>query len=115
VKWRVRGRARTQPKRDGAMNKLETRYAAELEARRLAGEIASWSFEPEKLRLADRTFYEPDFRVVLADGLIEFHEVKGFWEDDARVKVKVAAEQHPYAFVGVTHSKQAGWEFERFE
>ena len=29
--------------------------------------------------------------VVTADGLLQYHEVKGFWRDDARVKIKVAA------------------------
>lgn len=83
------------------MNKTEAAYAAILEARRLAGEIHRWDFEPVKLRLADRTYYTPDFRVILANMEVEYHEVKGFWRDDARVKLKVAAEQHPYRFVAV--------------
>jgi hypothetical protein len=28
---------------------------------------------------------------MLADGQLQAHEVKGHWEDDARVKIKVAA------------------------
>lgn len=97
-----------------AMNKTERRYADYLETRRLVGEIWRWDFEAVKLRLADSTFYTPDFRVILADGTEEFHEVKGHWEDDARVKIKVAAEQHPYRFVAV---RSAGnrWEHECFE
>ena len=62
-----------------------------------------------KIRLADATYYCPDFSVVLADGSLEEHEVKAWWksrngpawEDDARVKVKVAAETWPARFVGV--------------
>lgn len=98
-----RGRARTQPKRDGSMNGLEREYAGLLELRRIRGEIARWDFQPEKLRLADRTFYEPDFRVVMPDGTIEMHETKGTWagQEHNRVKIKVAAEQHPYLFVAV--------------
>lgn len=102
----IRGRAaRREP---GHMNTTETAYAQHLETLRIAGEIQRWDFEPEKLRLAGRTFYEPDFRVVARDGSIEFHEVKGHWEDDARVKIKVAAAQHPYRFLAV-HRKDGRW------
>ena len=73
----------------GVMNKTEQRYAFHLAGLRQAGQIARYDFEPVKLRLADRTFYTPDFRVIIPDGTIEFHEVKGFWRDDARVKIKV--------------------------
>jgi hypothetical protein len=91
---RVKARGRSHV--PGAMNKLEGRYAAHLELRRLAGQVNSWRFEAIKLRLAKRTWYTPDFFVVMADGSCEFHEVKGgHWEDDARVKFKVAAEQWP--------------------
>ena len=80
----------------------------------LAGEVLHYEFEPLKLRLADKTFYTPDFMVVRRDGLIELHEVKGFWEDDARVKIKVAAKQHwMFTFVGVQR-KGAHWSLEAF-
>lgn len=115
----MKARARVQPKRDGSMNKLEAKYAEQLEMRRRVGRIARWDFEPCKLRLADRTYYTPDFRVLLPDGLIEFHEVKGTWigGEHNRVKLKVAAEQHPYTFVCVmAKSKRegGGWTEERF-
>lgn len=114
---RTFGRARTQPRRDGSMNKTETAYAEHLAAELARGIIASWAFQPEKLRLADRTFYEPDFRVIALDGSVEWHEVKGHWEDDARVKIKVAAELHPYRFIAVTARAKkngGGWEREEF-
>lgn len=87
----------------GAMNKTEAAYAEVLDLRRLAGEVDSWMFEPIKLRLADNTYYSPDFGVVLADGTLELHEVKAvngngtwLWEPAARVKIKVAAEQYTW-------------------
>ena len=30
---------------------------------------------------------------------MEMHEVKGFWQDDARVKIKVAAQMYPFRFL----------------
>lgn len=105
---------RVQSKRD-EMNKTEAAYAERLELQRRGGIIADWAFQPEKLRLADRTFYTPDFRVINVDATVEFHEVKGHWEDDARVKIKVAAAQHPYRFVAVTKIRNGnGWEVEQF-
>lgn len=101
----------------GAMNKTEVAYAAHLEARRAAGEVAWFLFEGIKYRLADNTFYTPDFAVMLADGALEAHEVKGFWQDDARVKIKVAADRFPIKFIAVkAQSKKAGggWEVEAF-
>jgi len=81
------------------MNKTEAAYAARLALLQRAGEIQSFRFEPIKFRLADRTFYTPDFMVVMGDE-IQFHEVKGgYVEDDAAVKFKTAAEMYPeFAF-----------------
>lgn len=112
-KWH--GRARPTP---GVMNKTEQAYADHLELQKRSGEIRDWKFEPVKFRLADRTYYTPDFMVVYQDGLIEFPEVKGHWEDDARVKVKVVAETFPaFRFVAVkviAKKHGGGWAREEF-
>lgn len=101
----ARGRTRA-PK--GRMNKLEQAYSFFLEAN---PKVVWWKWEPLKLRLADKTFYEPDFLVQLVTGELEVHEVKGHWEDDARVKIKVAAETFPFTFVAIT-KKDGEWAFE---
>lgn len=80
------------------MNKTEQAYSLHLEAQRQAGDVLWWAFECLKLRLADATFYSPDFAVLLSDGTLEAHEVKGHWQDDARVKIKVAASLFPIRF-----------------
>jgi hypothetical protein len=93
--WKAQPKAHGRPQHEpGKMNKREARYASDLEIQRKSGDIAWWAFEPIKLRLADRTFYTPDFVVMLNDGSIEFHEVKGHFEDDAAVKHKVAIETY---------------------
>ncbi len=95
----------------------ESAYCQHLELRKRAGEIVWYRFEGIKLRLADNTFYTPDFAVMLATGEMELHEVKGFWTDDARVKTKVAADQYPFRIIGVTvKPKKAGggWIIEEF-
>lgn len=90
----------------GRMNRAEYAYSLHLAARQGAGEVVAYYFEAVKLRLADRTWLTPDFLVITPECL-EFHEWKGHWEDDARVKWKVAAEQFPWAkFVAVTRGKR---------
>ena len=80
--------------------------------------MAWFKFEGFKLRLADNTFYTPDFAVMLVNGALEMHEVKGFWQDDARVKIKSAADLYPMPFVAVrvTSKKEGGgWSTECFD
>lgn len=98
------------------MNGLEARWAGRLEAMKRAGQIVFWKFEAVALRLADRTTYNPDFYLMLPDGSIGFHETKGFWRDDARAKIKMAAEQFPeWFFVAVQWDRKTEeWTFERF-
>lgn len=110
-------KARTQALgrlKKGKKNKTEEAYEAEvLRPAMLRGEIIWYAFEPWTLRLAERTTYTPDYGVMLADGSLECHEVKGFWQDDARVKTKVAAEMHPFRFVAITRDKKS-WKRELF-
>ena len=83
---------RGEPRKSGQMNKTEQRYADELALLLRHGDIVFWQFEAIKLRLADNTFYTPDFLVMYPNGLVELVEIKGFWTSSARVKTKVAAE-----------------------
>lgn len=107
-------RGKTLP---GKTNKTEARYKEYLEQLKRAGEILWYKFEGIKLRLADNTFYTPDFCVMAADGVIECHEVKGFWAPEGRVKIKVAADLYPFRFLAVkarAKKNGGGWEVEVF-
>lgn len=99
--------------KQGVMNKTETAYRGQLELMQRAGEIVWFKFEGLKFRLADKTFYTPDFAVMKADGQIELHEVKGYWEDDARAKIKIAAELYPFRFIAIQRDG-TGWKTEEF-
>lgn len=101
----------------GQMNRTEAQYDLLLDSRKQAGEVLWYRFEGVKLRLADNTFYTPDFAVLAADGVMEMHEVKGHWQDDARVKIKVAADSYPFRFIAVqkqTAKQGGGWKVEAF-
>lgn len=100
-------------KKESKMNKTEAEYASILESLKKSDEIKDYRFEEIKFRLANSTFYTPDFLVIYEDRF-EIHEVKGFWRDDARVKIKVAAKQFPWFRFISASKKGKGWIFERF-
>jgi hypothetical protein len=113
----ARVRAGSEP---GGMNRTEREYAGVLDLRVAAGEVARWRFEPLKFRLGAACFYTPDFEVVLADGTLEYHEVKGgHWMEDARVKIKaVAALFADRRFVAVQKRRKkdgGGWKVEEIK
>jgi hypothetical protein len=119
-KWTARQARTRKPKNTllgfdaERMNKLEAQYAEHLETLRREGKILKWRFEEMKFRLADRTWYTPDFYVQMPDGAVEIHEAKGFWQDDARVKIKAVAEHFPeFVFVAVQR-KNHMWMQEKF-
>ena len=114
------------------MNKLEQRYARQLELLKRAGEILDWRYEPIRLRIGTSgnkgtpsAFYKVDFLVVREIDLsqshghyqtkFEFHETKGFWREAARVRIRVAADLYPWwRFVGVQF-KKGEWIYEEFK
>lgn len=101
----------------GKMNKTEEAYDKHLWSLRHAGQVLWHAFEALKLRLADSTFYTPDFAVLASDGFMELHEIKGHWEEDARVKIKVAAAMFPFrfkAFKAQAKKSGGGWIEEEF-
>jgi len=97
-------------KKTQGVNKLEQKYAEHLQKLKLIGEIRNWNAQPTKLILAYRTTYTPDFRVLMNDDSIEYHETKGFMRDDAAVKLKVAAMLYPqFVFRLVKWDNKKGW------
>ena len=99
------------------MNQTEKLWAEDLDICKVDGTVIWWKWNCIKLKLADNTFYIPDFLVLQADGHLRVDEVKGFWMDDARVKIKVAASMYPFIFIGVSRKAKkdgGGWKIEEF-
>ena len=91
-------------------SKWEEQYRNMLELKYRACEILAYEYESITFRLAPKTTYTPDFMVVLPDGKVQIHEVKGFAREDAIIKFKVAAQQNPwFEFIMVKKSKNEGW------
>jgi len=54
---------------------------------------------------------------MMIDGAIQCREIKGFWTDDARVKIKVAADIYPFQFIAIralSKKSGGGWDQEVF-
>lgn len=71
-------------------SKWESAYAAHLDVLQLLGHIVSWQYECETLVCAGGTKYTPDFRVKFTDEREEYHEVKGYFRPQDKVRVREA-------------------------
>jgi len=119
VKLKARGR---HAHVKGEMNKTESAYASHLEARKAIGEIAGYWFEAITVKLGHDCRLTMDFLVQLADGTLELHDTKAgkktktkdgqkitpLVEDDARVKMSVAAGMFPFG-IFTAHKDGDAW------
>lgn len=80
-------------------SRWEANYARYLIHLKEQGTIASWEYEPDTFEFAriarGNRHYTPDFKVTLPDGSVEYHEVKGWMNDDSRVKLNRMARYYP--------------------
>lgn len=112
----------------GERNKTEAAYEAHLELLYKAEQIDGYKFEGIKLKLADNTHFTPDFIVYAEDGVVELHDTKGTtkktrangtkeavpWiEEDAKLKLKIVAEQFPFRVFAVFKTAD-GWTKQQF-
>lgn len=100
-KERLHALGRLKP---GQMNKTEERYAQRLKLLQHAGKILWWKFEGIRLVLAPGCSLTVDFAIMTDTGVIELHDVKGskaIFSEDARAKMKVAAELFPFVIRAV--------------
>ena len=96
-----------------AMNRWERQMADWLALGESIGEIKWWAFEPLRFRIGKGAFYTPDFVVVDELGQLVAYEVKGHWEEDARVRIKVAASRYRWVrFVVVKAASKGALTFE---
>ena len=85
----------------GERNKTEQAYEDLLQDQKSSGEVLWYSFDSVKLRLANNTFLSVDFFVLTKDYRLQAVDVKGSMAiitDDAKVKMKIAAEKFPWEF-----------------
>jgi hypothetical protein len=77
----------------------EANYARYLNLLLSRGEIKSWEYEPHIFRFDGvkraPLSYTPDFRVVDKDGVVAWHEVKGWMDSKSRSRLKRMAKFYP--------------------
>lgn len=91
------------------MNRWESEYDQMLRLEFMAGEILDYGFQRITLKLGADCRYTPDFDVVRKDGTLELHEVKGFFRDDAKVKIKAAANKFKFVFI-LARKEKGAWD-----
>lgn len=101
------GRVRTR-KVDAAIEA----YGELLATLRLRGDVLWFRANPIKLRLADETYYGPNFAVMVASGHLEMHHVVDAAKNESLTTVKIAAEQFPFRFVAVHRDDSCEWKFQ---
>jgi hypothetical protein len=102
---------------NNVMNGSEKAYSLELDRMKAEGEITDYRFHAMTLTIANPPLakdarWSPDFAVWNADMVLEFHEVKGFMQDHAIVRIKAAAAQYPHPVIVVTRIPKrdgGGW------
>lgn len=100
-------------KRAPALNKLETSFLGHLRA--IHGPPALILSQAITLRLGNGVRYTPDFVLHHPDTGLTAYETKGprFW-DDAKVKLKVAADLYPWiSFFLAQRPKNGAWQITR--
>ena len=87
------------------LNKTEAAFLAYLRA----SHVEHLAIQAITLKLADDCRYTVDFTGI-REGRLMAWEVKGFFRDDAKVKIRVAARMFPWIlFVLVRKQKGGGW------
>ena len=82
-----------------ARSRWEAHSARYLEWLKVNGQIKEWEPEPETFWFEGIrrgcVSYLPDFRVTENNGAVAFHEVKGWFDDRSKTKIKRMAKYHP--------------------
>lgn len=88
----------------------EANYARYLEFLKQHNEIKEWEHEPDtfwfkNIKRGCRS-YLPDFKITNNNGSIEYHEVKGWYDDRSKTKIKRMAKYYPEVKLIVIFGKQ---------
>lgn len=79
-------------------SRWEANWARYLNFLQSQGQIISWAYEPETFEFPIKRgtrFYTPDFKVILPDGSVEYHEVKGYMTPESKTRAKRMAKYYP--------------------
>lgn len=77
----------------------EYNYAKYLDYKLALGSIQAWEYEPKRFYFREYKRgpydYLPDFKVTNTEGIVEWHEVKGWMNSKSRSKIKRFEKNYP--------------------
>ena len=80
-------------------SRWEANYALYLDWLKKRNEIKQWEYEADTFIFegikSGTQSYKPDFKVILNDGSVEYHEVKGWMTPKSKTQLKRMAKYHP--------------------
>lgn len=80
-------------------SRWEANYARYLNWLIRHGEIERWEYEPDTFEFIPikrgNKFYTPDFKIFNTDGTIEYHEIKGWMDNDSKVRLSRMTKYYP--------------------
>lgn len=107
-------------------SRWEANYARYLNHQVELGTVVRWEYEPTVFQFPIKRgnkSYTPDFKVWFGEETYEWHEVKGWMDNDSRIKLERFARHHPdesavlklidrkvYVELEKQHSGLPGWE-----
>ena len=94
------------------LNKTEAAYLDELQS---SDKYAAIHTQGITFLLGANCRYTPDFFTVDKEGKAVAWEVKGFWRDDARVKIKVAARMYRWVKFIAVQKEKGDWVYEEIK
>jgi hypothetical protein len=96
---RCRGGKRADLNGQYFRSRWEANYARYLNWLVKQGEIEKWEYETDTFEFVPvkrgNKFYTPDFKIFNRDGSIEYHEIKGWMDNDSRVRLTRMARYYP--------------------
>ncbi len=101
------------PPREG--NKTERAFGEHLHVYLIDGKILWYAFEPMRLKLGRGAWYTPDFAVLEDSGQFVCYEVKGFFREAAKVRIKVAKSLYPFLKFIVVRRQKGEWTYEEVQ
>lgn len=105
----------------GQLNKTEARFDAHLWRQQAVGAVLWHRAQCLSLKLADGCWFRTDFVILPADHVLTIVDVKGakpMIEEDAKVKMKVAASIFPFRFAYAfpkSRAQECDWTLEYIE
>lgn len=91
-------------------SRWEANYARFLNFLKLIGHVKCWEYEVETFRFdgikRGTLTYTPDFRVTIASGAVEYHEVKGWMNAKSATRLKRMRKYHPSVKVVLIDEKR---------